>query len=424
MPFSRRLFSVLGGGSLLIAVAAAWLVPTAVAGSAKQITVDSTNVVHTFGGQMVFTLTAHAPSEITGATLLLRTSADSRTDVLPAEFGVGTKIEAHAVRDLQAQPIPPFAHIAYSWRLTDSNGDTFNTPEQVYLYDDNRFQWQVADRGPVHTHWYSGDLAFGQSVADVGYEALTRASRLMNTTPPDNLDIYIYETVEQLQSGLSLGGRAWVGGHADPSLGVVMAYATPDQFELVRLENDLSHELAHVMVYQIVGSGYNNMPVWLDEGIATTAELQPDPVYTDALNTAVKNEALLQLDSLCSTFSVDASRSILSYAQSASIVRYIQDRWGPAKIRDLLNAYHDGASCQGGVQRELNLSLAELQTAWESDVLRANPLNNLVRQLLPYLFIFGPVTLILSLLIFVPRRNSEGKRLPAVTTPAREQPAR
>ncbi len=424
MPNSRRLFALLGGCSLIIATVAAWLVPGVAAGSSKQITVDSTSVVHTFGGQMVFTLTAHAPTEITGVTLLVRTSADSRTDVLPAEFASSTRIEAHAVRDLQALPIPPFARVAYSWRLTDANGDTFNTPEQVYLYDDNRFQWQVADRGPVHTHWYSGDLAFGQAVADIGYEALTRASRLMNTTAPDTLDIYIYETVEELQSGLSLGGRAWVGGHADPTLGVVMVYGLPDQFELVRLENDLSHELAHVMIYQLVGAGYNNMPVWLDEGLATTAELQPDPIYTDALDTAVKNEALLPLDSLCSNFSVDASRSIISYAQSASIVQYIQDRWGPAKIHELLQAYHDGASCQGGVQRALNLSLAELQTAWESEVLRASPLSSLVRQLLPYLLIFGPITIILSFLIFVPRRSADGKRLPVANHPAREQPAR
>jgi hypothetical protein len=340
----------------------------------------------------------------------MRTGIDSRTDVLPSQFTSGTTIEAQAGRDLQSQPIPPFANITYSWRLTDANGDTFTTPEQVFRYEDNRFIWETASRGPIHTYWHAGDLAFGQAVADIGYDAITRVSRLMNITPPDNLDIYIYENVADLQSGLSLGGRTWVGGHADPTLGVVMVYGAPDQFELVRLESDLAHELSHVLVYQIVGPGYTTMPVWLDEGIATTAELQPDPNYADALNTAVNNNSLIPLDSLCGSFGVDGSRVILAYSQSVSVVRYIQDRWGPAAIRDLLYAYRDGASCQGGVQRVLNLSLAELQTDWERDVLRSSPINNLVRQLIPYLIIFGPITLIISLVIFVPRPHTESQK--------------
>jgi Peptidase MA superfamily len=413
MLVSRRILSAVIILSLAVMLLAAILVPAAAASNSQQIIIDDVTVSHTFGTQIVFKLAAHSPTEITGATLLMRSGVDARTDVLPAVFTTGTRIEAEAVRDLQTQPIPPFANIIYSWRLTDSNGDTFNTPEQTYHYDDNRFTWETASRGPIHTHWHNGDIEFGQAIADIGYEALTRVSRLMNITPPDSLDIYVYESVADLQAGLSLGGRTWVGGHADPTLGVVMIYGAPDQFELVRLESDLSHELAHVLVYQVVGAGYVNMPIWLDEGIATTAELQPDANYTDALNTAVNTDALLPLDSLCGSFGVDGSRVILAYAQSASIVRYIQDQWGPATLRDLLYKYRDGASCQGGVQSVLNMSLAELQTNWERDVLRASPLNSLFKQLFPYLIIFGPITLIIALLIFVPRPRPDKPKLAA-----------
>jgi hypothetical protein len=379
--------------------------PSASGNQQSTIVVDSSSVVHTFGGQMTFAIAAHSDAGITEAALLLRVGADSRTDVTEAEFTPGLRIDTRVTRDLQAQPIPPFATVVYSWRLTDSAGQTLTTPEQAYLYEDNRFSWQSVVRGPVHAHWHSGDFAFGQSIADIGYQALDRASRLMDAAQPETVDIYVYEKLGDLQSGLSLGGRTWVAGHADPSLGVVLVYSSPDPIGLLELENTLSHELTHVMVYQIVGPGYSRMPVWLDEGLATNSELRPSPTYADALTQATKAEALLPLESLCGSFGVDGSRIILSYAQSASVVRYIRDRWGPSAIGGLLAAYRDGASCQGGVQRVLNVSLAELQADWVSDVLRASPFINFLRSLLPYLLVFGPVAIILAALLFVPKRK-------------------
>ncbi len=370
------------------------------------ISIDSTAVVHTFGGQMVFTLAARSPNEITAATLLLRAGADARTEVLAAEFVPGAQIEARATRNLQAQPLQPFAVVSYAWRLADSAGNSLTTPEQTYAYLDNRFQWETVARGPIHAHWHSGDFAFGQAVADLGYEALNRARRLTNAPPPEKLDIYVYEKLADLQAGQRLGGRAWVGGHADPALGVVLVYAAPEPIELLRLENDLAHELMHVMIYPLVVPNYDRLPAWLDEGLAVNAELQPNPNYAAALETAVKTETLLPLESLCAAFGLDASQATLSYAESASVVRYLQDRWGPAAIRQLLNAYREGASCQGGAQRTLNLSLAELQADWEQEVLRASPLNHFLRQMFPYVLVFGPIALILAALLIAPKRKT------------------
>lgn len=372
----------------------------------SEITVDSTAVYHTFGGQMIFTLAAHAPTDLTEATLLFRLGADSRTEVISARFDPALAIETRVTIDLQAQPIQPFATIYYHWQITDSTGQTLNTDDQTYFYEDNRFTWKTATRGSINAHWYTGDLAFGQALADRGYEALNRASRLMDAPPPDKLDIYVYEKVSDLQSGLRLGGREWVGGHADPRLGVVMVYGTADPLDLLRLESDLSHELTHVMVYQIVGPGYGTMPVWLDEGLAINAEPQPSPIYADSLNTAIQADSLESIQIMCTSFGIDPNRAILAYAESASLVRYLQDRFGPQTLQELLAAYREGASCEGGVQRVLNLSLPELQADWENDTLRASPLTKLLKQTLPYLIIFGPVLLVVMALMFIPKRKT------------------
>ncbi|HLB50230.1 MAG TPA: hypothetical protein VJL59_24680, partial [Anaerolineales bacterium] len=128
------------------------IAPVPLVHAQSTIVVDSTAVVHTFGGQMIFTLAAHSGAGITEAALLVRVGADSRTDVTEAEFTPGPRIETQVTRDLQAQPIPPFATVVYSWRLTDSAGQTLTTPEQTYLYEDNRFSWKSVVRGPIHAH--------------------------------------------------------------------------------------------------------------------------------------------------------------------------------------------------------------------------------------------------------------------------------
>ena len=371
----------------------------------SSIVVDSSSVSHTFGEQMVFTLTAHADSDIISAALLLRVGDDAHTEVIEIVVTPAPRLEAEVTRDLQTRPIPPFSPVVFSWRLADAAGETFSTPEQTYVYDDNRFVWQTAGRGAIVAHWYGGDLRFGQSIADIGYESLDRVSRFINASPPDLVNVYVYANVSDLQSGLRLGGRTWVGGHADPALGVVLVAASPDANGLLSLQRDLPHELTHVMVYQAVGAGYDRMPVWLDEGLAVNAELEPNADFAIALSDAAKKESVLSLESLCASFGVDPAQALLSYAESASVVRYVLDRWGPGAMGDLLAAYRDGATCEGGVQRALNVTLAQLQADWQNDVLEASPVYKFLRDLTPALLVFCPTAIIIALLIFVPKKK-------------------
>ena len=367
------------------------------------LTFESFSVTHTFGSQITFNVTAKSDADVTAAAVLMRTGDSDRTEVIQASVTPSKNLKAQVTRELQAQPISPFTTITYSWRLTDSQGRTFTSSDQKYNYDDNRFKWQTLERGAIIVHWYTGDLTFGQYIADTSFQSLDKAVRFINAPLPPKVEVYVYANLNDLQSSLRLMGRNWVSGHADPKIGVIMVTASPDLIGRADLERDVPHEIAHIMVYQATRAGYDRMPVWLDEGLAVNSELQPRPDFAAALSDAVKNNSLIPIASLCGSFG--SERAHLSYAESASLVRYILDRWGAAKMKTLLNAYRDGATCEGGVQRELNVSFAELQTDWQRDVLNSNPLINFLRNTAPWLVVFVPVALIIALFIFVPKQK-------------------
>ncbi|MBI5080235.1 MAG: hypothetical protein HZB17_02875 [Chloroflexi bacterium] len=370
----------------------------------SSLTFESFSVTHTFGSQITFNVTAKSDADVTAAAVLMRSGDSDRTEVIQASVTPSKNFKGQVTRELQAQPISPFTTITYSWRLTDSQGRTFTSAEQTYTYDDNRFKWQTLERGAIIAHWYTGDLTFGQYIADTGFKSLERVSRFINAPLPPKVNVYVYANLNDLQSSLRLIGRTWVSGYADPKIGVVMVAASPDLIGRSDLERDVPHELAHIMIYQATRSGYDRMPVWLDEGLAVNSELQPRPDFAAALSEAVKNNSLIPIASLCGSFGNE--RAHLSYAESASLVRYILDRRGGAvKIKGLLNAYRDGATCEGGVQQELKVSLIDLQTDWQREVLNSNPLLDFWRNAVPGLVIFVPVALIIALFIFVPKQK-------------------
>ncbi|MBI3359834.1 MAG: hypothetical protein HY023_01855 [Chloroflexi bacterium] len=353
-----------------------------------RIIVTDNTASYEFGKRITFTLTVNSAVEVQAITLFVLTSDDSRTQVTEADFTPGTSVTATVERGLRDHPVPPFSAVKYWWRVADASGAELTTDPATLAYEDNRFTWQTAQRGVVTAHWYAGDLAFGQLAADIGAGALERINRDIGAPPPESVDAYIYKSVKDLQGGLELGGRTWVGGHADPALGVVLIVVPPGPEAALGLERDLPHELTHVLIYQFTKPNYAAVPSWLNEGLAVTQQVQPDPTYRLAVQRAQSAGTLLPLTELCGAFPVDAADATLAYAESESVVRYIRDRWGSAKLAALLAAYADGATCAGGTQRVLNTTLAGLENDWARDVLQASPLSNILRRIAPWLLLF------------------------------------
>ena len=105
----------------------------------------------------------------------------------------------------------------------------------------------------------------------------------------------------------------------------------------------ISHELTHLVTHQMVLNPYNDIPRWLDEGIAVYNEGPLDYTFQSALNTAVKSNTLISLQTLSCPFSSDTVKSYLSYAESYSAVAYLIDTYGEDKMLELLETFQKGS---------------------------------------------------------------------------------
>lgn len=333
------------------------------------ITVTQSSHHYIFAQQASFTLSASSDSEITAVYLFLRPEGAERATVERMEVAEGSKeINVTYRRDLRQFPLPVFSEVSYWWQVEDAAHNSLTTETQTFTYDDNRFIWQETGAGRVQLHWVYGDAGFAQAVLDIAQASLEQLNGELQAPLPEVVRIYIYPTLPDLQSGLALAGRDWMGGQARPGLGVVLIAIPPDENAVPKMERDLPHEITHLLIYQATGVGYEHVPTWLNEGLATANERRPTPEYELALQRARAEGRLLPLESLCGPFPLDAQTALLSYAQSGSLVQFIRDRYGSAAIRVLLAAYGEGATCEGGVARALDTSLSGLDTAWRAQL--------------------------------------------------------
>jgi hypothetical protein len=53
--------------------------------------------------------------------------------------------------------LSPGTTIVYHWEAIDQAGNTGESPEATFFYDDDRFEWQSTEQGGVTIYYYGGN---------------------------------------------------------------------------------------------------------------------------------------------------------------------------------------------------------------------------------------------------------------------------
>ncbi|MDI6696995.1 MAG: peptidase MA family metallohydrolase [Anaerolineales bacterium] len=357
-----------------------------------------------FNEEIVFYARLRADAPPTSAHVFFQAHADTRTVVGEAQIqaqedDVYLLSYTHLLADYHLRA---FSQVDFRWEIVAADGEKMNSPAYEFFYEDNRYQWNSLEESPFRVHWFEGDVPYAQSIIDAAEKGFFQAQTLLPIPKPQFMEIYIYPDSNSLQAALQPNSRDWVAGHAEPDLGVIVAALPSGPDQEILIQQRIPHELMHILLYQYIGGGYDNLPVWLSEGLASLTELYPNADYELLLKDAVGRKALIPMAALCQTFPRDASNALLAYAQSTSFTRYLHGVYGVSGMHDLVAAYANGLSCERGVQKALGRSLSQLERNWRSETLAEDMNAAALDNLRPWWILLG-VVLIAPLILVAAR---------------------
>jgi tetratricopeptide (TPR) repeat protein len=124
----------------------------------------------------------------------------------------------------------------------------------------------------------------------------------------------------------------------------------------------LRHEMSHVFVLEATGS---RVPRWFTEGLAVYEETAGAPDWGDRLDPeaihAIQKKLLLPVAELDRGFirPTYPSQVIVSYFQGGKICSYIAEKWGYAKLLDMIQSFAKLESTPEVFQKDLGISTTD-----------------------------------------------------------------
>jgi hypothetical protein len=279
-------------------------------------------------------------------------------------FNPGSTINARYTLDLRRTGgLPPGTVVHYWWVLKDRSGSFLETGPQQFTVSDNRYNWQKLSQGKVNIYWYRGDNSFAQSLMSKAQQSLEKLAEDTGASPENPINIYIYGSAEDLRGSL-IYPQEWTGGVAFTQYNIIAIGISPGDLDWGL--RAMTHELTHNVINQVTFNPYGELPVWLNEGLAMYGEGELTPQFAGPLREAVSNNTLISVRSLASPFSAFTEMSLLSYAQSYSLVDYLIQQYGPTRMQELLNTFQQGSTYDAALKKVYGLDMDGLDTEWRA----------------------------------------------------------
>jgi len=318
-----------------------------------------------FSSRLSFNVSARSAVDITDIRLhytVDRASFAQVTSEVYIEFVPTTTVDVSwALEMVKIGGLPPGSSVDYWWTVEDAKGNKVQTPPIRVQFDDIRYAWYSLTEGKITLYWYEGKKSFAQEIMATAQQALERLAEDTGAYLEKPVKIYIYADARDLQ-GAMIYPQEWTGGVAFTRHGTIAIGISPDN--LYWGKRAITHELAHLVIHQMTFNPYSDLPTWLDEGLAMYAEGMLDPESTTYLNRAIAENSLISARSLSSPFSAYTEESLLAYAQSYSLVKFLITNHGQGKMLELLNTFRQGSSYDAALEKVYDFDTEGLDTLW------------------------------------------------------------
>jgi hypothetical protein len=333
------------------------------------LTVTSSSAEANFPQQLNFSLSATSNVNITDIRLCYAIEHIGFADVTSeayVDFTPATSVKVSWSLDMvKIGGLPPGSIAEYWWKIEDGSGDRLETPPAQVQFDDTRYDWRSLTEGKLTLYWYSGNDAFAQELMATAQGAMAKLATDTGAELEKPARLYVYASSSDLQ-GSMIYPQEWTGGVAFTRYSTMAIGIAPSDIDWGK--RAIAHELTHLVIHQITLNPYNDLPVWLDEGLAVRNEGLLDPTYSSYLASAITSGSLISVQSLASPFSAFPDEAVLSYAESYSLVDFLITSYGQAKMSQLLAVFRQGSGYDEALEAVYGFDMSGLNSLWREYV--------------------------------------------------------
>jgi hypothetical protein len=347
----------------LVALGVILLVESASVAAQEAIEVRDQRVANRFPEGLEFSLLVQSDAEVENVRLRYRVLPDGANVSVRPDCSTSAVVNCSTiVGRARSELLLPGVQIAYSWLIEDAAGGQLQTEEEVYFFQDDRFEWQEMTTANLTAYYYSGDEARVATILEIGAASMAQISALLGTTVDFPVRLWVYETAIEMQPAI-------VSSDSDTSITLGEVYYSDTAAVSLDSSQPLDivrHELAHIVVGAATMDHLRGVPTWLNEGTAVYAQNARLPGFDEALAVAIRRDRALPFSSLSSA-SLTSTETSLFYAQSWSVVTYLVDTYGAEKFRELYAAFAR-ADTDGALEATYGFDLAGLEDEWRASV--------------------------------------------------------
>jgi len=327
-------------------------------------TVTDGGVQATFPDRLAFSVSATSDSPIEKIRLRYSILPDGTGASGVPDFDPSTSVTASFELQGPGQTtlyLPPGTTLEYHWQVTDADGDEATTETATFFYNDQRFEWTPLEGDGVTVYSYSGSDRDAQAMLLTATEILTSMSDLLGTSIEFPVKIWLYESVEDMRPALQRRSETYE--QSVVTAGVRVASDTVLVLGTASF-GTLRHELTHV-VTAVAGEGpFGTMPAWLDEGTAVYGQDDPGG-FEGAINRAVDRGNVLSVRSITS-YPGDPGKVDLFYGESWSLVKFLNDTYGPDKFAQLFAEIKSGKRIDAALDAVYGFDQDGLEDEWRA----------------------------------------------------------
>lgn len=244
-------------------------------------------------------------------------------------------------------------------------------PDGPWRFAGRGWEIQLDDETGIRVRADRKHQELASNVMMIAPEIAAQIEKDLDRTLSTPLSVKIYSTMQALQFSIAPGYLDPLSGWNEP--GESIKILGRDSMSADRVSTLLAHEIGHAVSFEF-GKDIIDAPWWSLEGIAELMtdryrSTPPDDRIVGIAKQVARGDRR-SWDQLSDFKGEALNHTMYVYSQGWAMMRYITERYGSAARNEWFDAMGRGMDVHEATQMVFNISFADLDRAWEQEMIR------------------------------------------------------